>query len=480
MSDSHFSPHFGRLAAVNDAPRFSRVAEQPSNFPSQAQCRPHRTRNWASPAALIVLVCGGLLLLARPCAAAVTISSFSCANSIYTGSGMDSCTVTMSGVVNRTNGRTVMLSSNNPAVQVPSSVYVPQGSTSVTFSATIAAVSMTQTATTTAHTYNGNATFTIQLDPATTTPATTPVLSGVSCGNASVTGAGSDACAVSVSAAAPSGGFAVALASNNSALSVPASVTVPAGATSAAFTATASAVSTTQMATITSTANGVSRTYSVQLNASASSATHTYSTNFPQNENPVFESGNWMSGVAATGYWTNMQSVGGYAYGTCGSSGSGCFGGTGSPNDSTALLTGTWGPNQTVTIKVHQPGPLLGQPEVEIRLRSTFASGGYCSGYEVDASAGYIVIVKWAGPSSGPFTQIKDLGSSVKDGDTLTATISGTSSTVITVYKNGTLLGSVTDSSSPFTSGNPGMGWFISSGGTPSNADSISSFSASD
>ena len=203
-----------------------------------------------------------------------------------------------------------------------------------------------------------------------------------------------------------------------------------------------------------------------------------YSTNFPLNESSISENGAWVEG-STTGNWTNMQSVGGFAYGTCGASGSGCFGGTGSPNDSTALMTGSWGANQTVTIKVHQPGPLSGQPEVEIRLRSTFGANS-STGYEVDMSAGFFVVVKWAGPVSGPFTQIANFGSSVADGDVVTAMITGTSSTVITVYKNGTLVGTVTDSSSPFTSGNPGMGWFISSGGTPSNADSISYFSATD
>jgi len=72
---------------------------------------------------------------------------------------------------------------------------------------------------------------------------------------------------VSLTAAAPSGGLTVNLASSNSALAVPASVTVASGATSAGFTVTASAVTTAQTATITATAAGITKTTSLQLNA---------------------------------------------------------------------------------------------------------------------------------------------------------------------------------------------------------------------
>ncbi len=111
---------------------------------------------------------------------------------------------------------------------------------------------------------------------ATTNPTTTVALSGtgdatagalnsVSCTTTSYTAAGTDACTVTLSAAAPAGGLAVTLASNNSAVTVPASVTVPAGSTSGAFSATVTAVTTTQTATLTATANGVAKTFNLQL-----------------------------------------------------------------------------------------------------------------------------------------------------------------------------------------------------------------------
>ena len=90
-------------------------------------------------------------------------------------------------------------------------------------------------------------------------------LSAISCGTASYTAAGTDACTVSLTGAAPSGGFTVALSSNNSAVTLPASVTVASGATSAAFSVSVSTVTSSQSATITATAAGVSQIFAIQL-----------------------------------------------------------------------------------------------------------------------------------------------------------------------------------------------------------------------
>jgi hypothetical protein len=90
-------------------------------------------------------------------------------------------------------------------------------------------------------------------------------LSEVSCTSSSMSGAGTDACTVGLTAAAGSGGLTVSLASSNSAVTVPASVTVPAGSTSAGFTATVTAVTTAQTATLTAVAGGITETYVLQL-----------------------------------------------------------------------------------------------------------------------------------------------------------------------------------------------------------------------
>ena len=82
-----------------------------------------------------------------------------------------------------------------------------------------------------------------------------------------MTGAGTDSCTVTLNVAAASGGFAVTLASNNSAVTVPASVTVAAGSATASFTATVSGVSTAQTVTLTASANSVAKTFALQLGA---------------------------------------------------------------------------------------------------------------------------------------------------------------------------------------------------------------------
>jgi hypothetical protein len=104
-----------------------------------------------------------------------------------------------------------------------------------------------------------------------TIAAPAPVLSSLSCSTASMTGAATDACTVALTAAAPSGGFTVALASNNSAVVVPASVTVAAGAASASFSAAVSSVTTTQAVTVSANAGSVATTVALQLNAAISS-----------------------------------------------------------------------------------------------------------------------------------------------------------------------------------------------------------------
>lgn len=90
-------------------------------------------------------------------------------------------------------------------------------------------------------------------------------LGSLSCSSASVVGAGTDSCTVTVSPAAPAGGVSVILGSNNSAVTVPATVTVGAGASSAAFTANVAAVSAPQAVTLTASLDGASSSYVLQL-----------------------------------------------------------------------------------------------------------------------------------------------------------------------------------------------------------------------
>lgn len=97
--------------------------------------------------------------------------------------------------------------------------------------------------------------------------AVPPVLSALSCSSGAMTGSGTDACIVTLSTAAPSGGLIVNLSSSSSAVAVPSSVTVAAGANSAEFTATVASVATAQAVTMTASASGMFTSFTLQLNA---------------------------------------------------------------------------------------------------------------------------------------------------------------------------------------------------------------------
>jgi hypothetical protein len=76
---------------------------------------------------------------------------------------------------------------------------------------------------------------------------------------------------------------------------------------------------------------------------------------------------------------------------------------------------------------------------------------------------------RWNG-NNGDYTYLNTLATSCVDGDVLEAMASGTNPTVITVYRNGTMVLSASDdggvaegpgsAAGPWTSGNPGIGFF--------------------
>ncbi len=129
--------------------------------------------------------------------------------------------------------------------------------------------------------------------------------------------------------------------------------------------------------------------------------------------------------------------------------------------DPTALLTGTWGKNQTVKAKVFSRNQTEKYyQEVEIRLRSTLTPHR-CTGYEVfwrclKTQNAYAEIVRWNG-KVGDWTSLqKHTGSQygVKDGDWSRRRLSATS---IKGYINGVEVISATDNT--YKAGNPGMGF---------------------
>lgn len=181
----------------------------------------------------------------------------------------------------------------------------------------------------------------------------------------------------------------------------------------------------------------------------------TYSTTFPHPEDPVSENGKWMNGRAVGLDWADIRTIPGLAYGT--ESGSKKY------DDSTALLTGTWGPNQSAQATVYTVNQTDNiHEEVELRLRSSL-SRHHATGYEINfrcskTKAAYSQIVRWNGPL-GSFTYLANrVGSAygVSDGDVVKATIIRN---VIKAYINGVQVLQAADDT--YNSGSPGMGFYL-------------------
>jgi hypothetical protein len=140
-------------------------------------------------------------------------------------------------------------------------------------------------------------------------------------------------------------------------------------------------------------------------------------------------------------------------------------------DDPTAVLTGTWGPNQYGRARVFTKNQTDRYfQEVQIRLRHNM-SAKFCSGYEVfwrclDTEAGYAEIVRWNGPVGGWNSLAKLVGKQygIKDGDIIEASIVGN---VITGYLNGVKSISIVDDK--IKTGAPGIGFNFGVGTT--NAD---------
>jgi hypothetical protein len=162
-------------------------------------------------------------------------------------------------------------SSNTAAATVPATMTVHGGLSSGTFPVSTLAGPTTRTTTITASANGVSRTADL-----TVTPSAAASLSTVAVNPASVTGGTSSQGTVTLTSAAPAGGFAVSLSSSNTAAAmVPASVSVAQGATSATFAITTSAVTASTPVTITASAGGVTRTATLTVNPQPQTATLT-------------------------------------------------------------------------------------------------------------------------------------------------------------------------------------------------------------
>ena len=188
-----------------------------------------------------------------------TLSSLTLSPTSVTGGAQSTGTVTLSGPA-LTGGAQVLLTSDNGAASVPSSVTIPAGATSATFTVTTSVVT-TSTQLTISASYAG-LTKTASL---TVVPQALPSLSSLTLNPTSVTGGVQSTGTVTLSGPAPTGGAQVTLSSNSVAASVPSGVTVLAGASSAAFTVSTSAVTISTSVTISASYAGVTKTASLTV-----------------------------------------------------------------------------------------------------------------------------------------------------------------------------------------------------------------------
>jgi hypothetical protein len=183
-----------------------------------------------------------------------TLTSLSCAPTINTP-GTSACTVTICSPA-PAGGSAVALAKDKNILTVPASVTVAASGTTAAFTATANTVTGNQSVIVTATLNGSSATSTITLAPP-------PIsVTSLSCAPNSLASNATSTCTVVVSAV---GGGTLALASNRTALSVPASVTVSAVSTTASFVATAGIISAAQMATVTASLNGASQPASISL-----------------------------------------------------------------------------------------------------------------------------------------------------------------------------------------------------------------------
>ncbi len=208
-----------------------------------------------------------------------------------------------------------------------------------------------------------------------------------------------------------------------------------------------------------------------------------YQSAFPLIESPISEGGRWLGGFTTGKAWSDIQSAGGYAYGRQQIDWARSY------SDGSAILNGTWSPDQTVTAVVYQNATVPAEnwfEESEIRLRNTITANSL-TGYEASwkmrgatPSSAYLILVRWNGPW-GNFTYLSNVnfiggngnGSqyALVDGDTVTATVIGNT---IYCWKNGVLQATALITDTPgavYSGGAPGIGFNLEAAGAGHNAD---------
>jgi len=175
-------------------------------------------------------------------AAKLALQTVSLALGVVPG-GLDVTGVVTLTAVAPPGGAAIALASSSPDATVPGSVIVPEGALSQLFTVTTIDAPPSTTALITA-------TFAGASQTAGLAILAYPNVTGVTCSPATTTGGTPVSCAGTLAAAAPAGGWQLALASDNGAASVPGSLAVPAGSSTFQFTITTTTVPAATTATI--------------------------------------------------------------------------------------------------------------------------------------------------------------------------------------------------------------------------------------
>jgi hypothetical protein len=226
-----------------------------------------------------------------------------------------------------------------------------------------------------------------------------------------------------------------------------------------------------------------SSAYAAQCSTNIAPAARSFSTNFPVPENPISENGAFVTSTTPGVDWSGLR-LGGCGCKPVAPVAVTAPGYASPPNianrntgDALAVLSGSWGADQSAFIVVANTPPSSGPQEVEIHLRTDPATG---RGYEITwaFSSSYIIIATWNGGGGigegvAYYILIHADGPqyAISPGDTLSASIRGN---VITMYRNGIQVIQYTDTNNYFPTGNPGFGFNEGRAGSYG----ISSFSA--
>jgi hypothetical protein len=203
----------------------------------------------------------------------------------------------------------------------------------------------------------------------------------------------------------------------------------------------------------------------------------TYSTTFDANETPLSESGSWTSVQDRTLF----NSSGGVAFGTMAGGGF---------DDSIMALTGSWSPDVEISTTVFK-GSVSGIVETEHNFRIDASIGAY---YEInfawDGQYCDFIFAKGGITLSDYEYLVPSLtfgipGGAINNGDTLISRMSGNTLTAwIDRGAGRVLIGSASDTASGGnarrTTGQPGIGAFITSGSGPLNQFCFTSFSVTE